>query len=115
MRPRAAPKRSLPASFLGRSRSIRPTARHPPRWEKKKRSNTAPGRPFAVFKTAAAMHDASRRWRAQDLKVVLLATLGALHAGHLSLITTPRSEHEVVGVSLFSNPTPVVPGDAFAR
>src|SRR5260370_7101823 len=114
MRPSASPKRSLPASFLGRSTSIRPTARRPRRWEKKKRSNTAPGRPFAVFEAAAAMHDASRQWHAQDLKVGLVPTMGALHAGHLSLIEAARAENELVAVGIFLNPIQLGPPAAFA-
>src|SRR5258708_36421549 len=115
MRPSASPKRSLPASFLGRSTSIRPTARRPRRWEKKKRSNTAPGRPFAVFEAAAAMHDASRRWHAQDLKVGLVPTMGGLHAGHLGLIEAARAQNEFVRVSLFLTPLPIDPGAGPAR
>src|SRR5260370_2694871 len=96
MRPSASPKMSPAASFLGRSTSIRPTARRPRRGEKKKRPNTAPGRPFAVFEAAAAMHDASRQWHAHDLKFGLGPTMGALHPGQLDLLKASRAAHEFI-------------------
>lgn len=58
-----------------------------------------------LYKKAGQLTDEIRRQRANGLKISLVPTMGALHAGHISLIEAAKKEGGLVICSIFVNPT----------
>jgi pantoate--beta-alanine ligase len=68
-----------------------------------------------TFRDIAGLRAAVNSWRNLGQKVALVPTMGALHAGHLDLITLARQKADKVIASLFVNPTQFAPHEDLAR
>ena len=58
-----------------------------------------------VLRTVSELRQAMQQARDAGLSIGLVPTMGALHAGHMSLIDTARKQNDVVVASVFVNPT----------
>ncbi|MGH9423755.1 MAG: pantoate--beta-alanine ligase, partial [Thermoanaerobaculia bacterium] len=68
-----------------------------------------------VVSTIAGVREAVRAARAEGATVGLVPTMGALHAGHSSLIHRAKSEASVTVLSIFVNPLQFAPTDDLAK
>lgn len=68
-----------------------------------------------VIETVPALRQAVAEFRRQGKTIGLVPTMGALHAGHLSLVQASKAECDVTVVTIYVNPSQFGPSEDLAQ
>lgn len=71
--------------------------------------------PLPIVRTPAELRGAVRAWQQAGKQVAFVPTMGALHAGHLALVTKGLEQADVAVASIFVNPKQFGEGEDLAR